>query len=306
MSPYTYVQNSYLYMVSFIHLCLAFTGGATIAREIMRETSYNRAQLAHFVDDNEPKLTPDQRAAYATVIDTINTGQGGVVFIDAPGGTGKTFLLNLILANIRARGDVALATASSGIAATLLQGGRTAHSTFKIPIHLIPKEEQVCSIKKGSAMATLLKMCKVIVWDEATMSNKLALEAVERTFQDIREISAPFGGIAMVFSGDFRQTLPVVRGGTRANEVDACFKASKLWEHVQVMHLSTNMRVHLHADTLAGKFADVLLKIGEGSIPISSAVDCIRIPPESGNVVDTIEEVKAEFFSALHKNYLNA
>ena len=33
--------------------------------------------------------------------------------------------------------------------------------------------------------------CTVIVWDEATMSNKLALEAVERTFQDIREISAP-------------------------------------------------------------------------------------------------------------------
>ena len=128
----------------------------------MRETSYNRAQLAHFVDDNEPKLTPDQRAAYATVMDTINTGQGGVVLIDAPGGTGKTFLLNLILASIRARGDIALATASSGIAATLLQGGRTAHSTFKFPIHLIPKEEQVCSIKKGSAMATLLKMCKVI------------------------------------------------------------------------------------------------------------------------------------------------
>ena len=32
---------------------------------------------------------------------------------------------------------------------------------------------------------------KVIVWDEATMSNKITLEAVEHTFQDIREISAP-------------------------------------------------------------------------------------------------------------------
>ena len=63
----------------------------------------------------------------------------------------------------------------------------------------------------------------------------------------------------MVFSGDFRQILPVVCGGTRANDVDACFKASKLWEHVQVMHLSTSMRVHLRADILAEKFADVLL-----------------------------------------------
>ena len=126
------MHNSYLYVVSLIYFCLAFTGGVTIARDIMRETSYNRAQLAHFVDDNEPKLTPDQRAAYATVMNTINRGQGGIVFIDAPGGTGKTFLLNLILASIRARGDVALATASSRIAATLLQGGRTIHSTFKI------------------------------------------------------------------------------------------------------------------------------------------------------------------------------
>ena len=139
-------------------------------------------------------------------------------------------------------------------------------------------------------MATLLKQCKVIVWDEATMSHKLALEAVERTFQDIRENSMLFGVIAMVFSGDCRQTLPVVRGGTRANEVDACFKASKLWEHVEVVHLSTNMRVHLYADTLAGKFAD-LLRIGEGKIPNISAVDCIRIPSGGGNVVDSMEEL---------------
>ena len=49
-----------------------------------------------------------------------------------------------------------------------------------------------------------------------------------------------------------------------------------------------------------------MLKIGEGSIPISSAVDYIRIPPKSGNVIDTIEELKAEGFSPLHKNYFNA
>lgn len=84
-------------------------------------------------------------------------------------------------------------------------------------------------------MATLIRKCKVIVWDEATMSNKLALEAVERTFLDIRANTMLFGGIAMVFSGDFRQTLPVVRGGTRANEVDACFKESQLWEHVDAL-----------------------------------------------------------------------
>ena len=62
-----------------------------------------------------------------------NLNQGGFWFLDAPGGTGKTFLTKLILANVRKNGHKALAVASSGIAATLLPGGRTAHSTFKLP-----------------------------------------------------------------------------------------------------------------------------------------------------------------------------
>lgn len=49
--------------------------------------------------------------------------QGRVFFLDVPGGTGKTFLINLLLAQIRSSGKVA----SSGITVTL-SGGRTAHS----------------------------------------------------------------------------------------------------------------------------------------------------------------------------------
>ena len=55
-------------------------------------------------------------------------------FVDGPGGTGKTFLYSVLLAAVRSRGDVALAAASSGIAALLMEGGRTAHSRFKIPV----------------------------------------------------------------------------------------------------------------------------------------------------------------------------
>lgn len=57
-------------------------------------------------------------------------------FVDGPGGTGKTFLYTVLLAAVRARGGIALSVASSGIAALLLEGGRTAHSRFKIPIQL--------------------------------------------------------------------------------------------------------------------------------------------------------------------------
>ena len=50
--------------------------------------------------------------------------------------------------------------------------------------------DSVVAYDQGCKVQESLR-CKVIVWDEATMSNKLALEGVERTFQDIREISAP-------------------------------------------------------------------------------------------------------------------
>jgi type IV secretory pathway VirB4 component len=60
--------------------------------------------------------------------------QKHLFFIGGLSGTGKTYLYNLLLANVRREGDIALAVASSGIAALLLEGGRTAHSRLKIPI----------------------------------------------------------------------------------------------------------------------------------------------------------------------------
>ena len=73
--------------------------------------------------------------------------EGGMLFLDAPGGTGKTFLINLILAKLRSEGKIALATASSGIATTLLTGGLTLHSTFKIPLDLHAMDIPIYSIK---------------------------------------------------------------------------------------------------------------------------------------------------------------
>ena len=65
---------------------------------------------------------------------TLGDGDGPeMFFINAQGGYGKTFLMETILSSIHLAGKIALAVASSGIAAELLEGGRTAHSCFKIP-----------------------------------------------------------------------------------------------------------------------------------------------------------------------------
>ena len=79
----------------------------------------------------------------------------------ALGGTDKTFLINLILAKIRSEGKIALATAPSGIAATLLTGGHTSHNTFKIPLDLNAMDIPVCS-KRETALCKVIQEAKAI------------------------------------------------------------------------------------------------------------------------------------------------
>ncbi len=97
------------------------------------------------------------------------------MFIDAPGGTGKTFLLNTILAYNRKDLHIALATASSGIAATLLKLETTAHSRFKLPIP--PQSTSTCNLSPRDVHGRLLKAARILVWDEAPMSHRYLLEA---------------------------------------------------------------------------------------------------------------------------------
>ncbi|KAL4082718.1 hypothetical protein QTP88_029651 [Uroleucon formosanum] len=104
-------------------------------QELNRELQYNVDTLQEFVRNNVPLLNEQQKQVYETLMQAVDNNTGGLFFLDAPGGTGKTFVISLILATIRSRCDIALALASSGIAATLLDGGRTAHSALKLPLN---------------------------------------------------------------------------------------------------------------------------------------------------------------------------
>ena len=62
-------------------------------------------------------------------------------------------MINLLLAKIRQQSKIAIAVASSGIAATLLHDGRTTHSTLKLPLNLTQCEAPICNISKGTGEA---------------------------------------------------------------------------------------------------------------------------------------------------------
>jgi hypothetical protein len=79
-------------------------------------------------------LNSEQVSGYMEIIEHVINRKGRVFFVDDPRGTGKTFLYRCLIATVRLEGLIAVATATSGIAASIMPGGRTAHSVFKIPI----------------------------------------------------------------------------------------------------------------------------------------------------------------------------
>jgi hypothetical protein len=111
---------------------------------------------------NTNLLTPDQYNVYKSVLRTIDNRNGGLIFLDAPGGIGKTFLINLLLAKVRQTGKIALAVAASGIVATLLTGGWTAHSAFKLPLNLAHCETRTCNINKAQMMSMFCKKLSLL------------------------------------------------------------------------------------------------------------------------------------------------
>ena len=134
---------------------------------VLEETSYNVDEMIKQHEEYVSKLNNEQKKVYDTVIDSVNKDVGGFFFVYGSGGCGKTFLWKTIITKLRSERKIVLPVASSGIAATLLPGGRTAHSRFKIPLKL--DEESSCSIPHNSDIAELIKKTSLIIWDEAPM-----------------------------------------------------------------------------------------------------------------------------------------
>ena len=176
-------------------------------------------------------------------------------FLDAPGGTGKTFTIRAIQALLQLRNRTVLPVATSAVAASLLPGGRTAHSVFKIPIPCFV--DSVCNISMDSQLAQEIRNASLIVWDEIVMCMRYCIEAVDRTLRAVmKNLTVPFGGKCILFSGDFRQILPVVPKGSRGMIVHLCFKSSPLYRHTRKLQLKQNMRLNaLKNDPLADSSA---------------------------------------------------
>ena len=111
----------------------------------------------------ERDLTDEQRDIYNSVITAVQDNTPLSLFIDAWGGCWKTYLLNTILKKVRSlndQGSMALAMATTGIAANLLHMGRTFYSQLKGPLQ--PKNDSVLNITVQNTLAKLVEQSKLI------------------------------------------------------------------------------------------------------------------------------------------------
>ena len=274
-------------------------------RILREETEFDFNVLAQETQLGYPNLNAEQKVVFDAVMGSVNEERGKLFCLNASGGTGKTHTINLLLAKIRSEGKIAIATATSGIAATLLSNGRTLHSRCHLPINV--DEASMCSMPRNSQSAKLFVRAKLLIIDEVSMGHRHWYEAVDRTLQDVRrKPGVPFGGLTVLFSGDWKQILPVVKHGGRAQIVDACLKQSHLWQHVTELTLSKNMRLEAHPENL--DFASYLIDLGNGQLPIHKELGDfkVRIPNESLHSSNDLKDLCTFVFEGIAENYQDA
>ncbi|XP_013622638.1 PREDICTED: uncharacterized protein LOC106328691 [Brassica oleracea var. oleracea] len=269
-----------------------------------QELQYNIAKGKSRHDTQYTLLNHEQLDVYQAIIESTQEDCGKLFFVYGAGGTGKTFLYQTIISRLRSEKKIVLPVASSGIAALLLPGGRTAHSRFNIPIDL--KATSTCHITPGTMLAELIEKAALIIWDEAPMTDRHAFEALDKSLRDILSLHDPkartllFGGKTVLLGGDFRQILPVIPQGTRADIVSASISHSYLWESCHKFTLQKN--ICLSEDEK--EFSNYVLRVGDGN-PLPTEVNEFD-EDEEDQLISIDRTLVEELSSDPHKQILEA
>lgn len=154
-----------------------------------------------------------------TALNILKSGKN--VFLTGSAGAGKTYTLNQYVSYLRAHRIPVAVTASTGIAATQLNGS-TIHSWSGIGIKDFLTMKDVNKVKNNRFKAEAINRTKVLIIDEISMLHAKQLAMVDTMLRLVRGIEEPFGGIQLVLTGDFFQLPPVGDEG-ELNKDKFCF-----------------------------------------------------------------------------------
>lgn len=127
-------------------------------------------------------------------------GSGASVFLTGAPGAGKTYVLNEFIRQARADGASVAVTASTGIAATHING-TTIHSWSGIGLATALTDNLVKTVR--TRRKRKLQEADILIIDEVSMLHAWLFDMVDRICRIIRRDERPFGGLQVVLSGDF-------------------------------------------------------------------------------------------------------
>jgi ATP-dependent DNA helicase PIF1 len=143
-------------------------------------------------------------------LDILKTGRN--VFLTGAAGSGKTYVLREYINYLQGLDASIGITASTGIAATHM-GGVTIHSWSGIGIKDSLSKNDVREIAEKKHIKNKIQKASVLVIDEVSMLHHYRLDLIDRVVREIKNSQEPFGGMQVVFCGDFFQLPPVKRAG---------------------------------------------------------------------------------------------
>src|SRR3989344_3060105 len=138
--------------------------------------------------------------------------KGHNVFLTGAPGAGKTFLLNKFIADLRSTSKVVAVTASTGIAATHMNGV-TIHSWSGLGIKETITDQEIKSLMKRRYLFKRLRKTDVLIIDEVSMLKASQFDAVDKICQYFKASFMPLGGMQVLLSVDFFHLPPIERGG---------------------------------------------------------------------------------------------
>lgn len=212
----------------------------------------------------------------ATALEILKTGAN--VFLTGEPGAGKTYVINQYIKWLNENGIYPAVTASTGIAATHIDG-MTIHSWSGIGIHRDLTDTQIEQIMDKPWVYNKIKQTKVLIIDEISMLDATTIDDVERVISKIRcEVfeEKPWGGMQVIFVGDFFQLPPVVEA---RKEVKFAFQ-SKAWGDALPVFCYLNEQ-HRQEDP---EFLDMLTRMRQGTIEKSHVAKLLSTRKPSSTI----------------------
>lgn len=192
---------------------------------------------------------------------------GNNLFITGPGGTGKTRLISELVEWLKQKCLPYQVCAMTGCASVLLNcNARTLHSWSGIKLARGTHSQILSSVTKNKNVMANWRKIKVLIIDEISMMSCKIFEVIENIARIAKLSVLPFGGIQVVFTGDFYQ-LPPVGNQYEQDSNKFCFE-SELWNKVFSLENHIQLKtIFRQKDPL---YIDILLQIREGYISDSN------------------------------------